>query len=126
MLVGWGIYLLGAKLGKVMDENTTISDLKDLVQRFVAAREWEPFHRSKHLAMSIAIEAAELMEHFQWNDADEGQALLAKPEKKMEISDELADILIYCISFANQADIDISAAVSAKLDRNEFRFPPVK
>ncbi len=108
-----------------MDEKTTVSDLKNLVQNFVAAREWEPFHRSKHLAMSIAIEAAELMEHFQWNDADEGQSLLANAEKKLEISDELADILIYCISFANQAEIDISAAVKSKLDRNEFRFPPV-
>ncbi len=108
-----------------MDAKTSIEDLKGLVKDFVAAREWETFHRSKHLAMSIAIEAAELMEHFQWNDADEGQTLLANAEKKLEISDELADILIYCIAFANQADIDISTAIKSKLDRNEFRFPPV-
>jgi NTP pyrophosphatase (non-canonical NTP hydrolase) len=76
--------------------------------------------------MSIAIEAAELMEHFQWTDADEGQVLLADAEKKLEVTDELADILIYCLAFANQADIDISSAIKSKLDRNEFRFPSIQ
>ena len=109
-----------------MDSKTSVEELKGLIRDFVAAREWENFHRSKHLAMSIAIEAAELMEHFQWTDADEGQTLLANNEKKNEISDELADILIYCLAFANQAEIDITLAIRSKLDRNEFRFPPVE
>ena len=108
-----------------MDGKTNVEDLKNLVREFVAAREWEVFHSPKNLALSIAIEAAELMEHFQWTDAEEGQALLADEEKKLEIGDELADILIYCLAFANQADIDISSAVRSKLDRNEFRFPPI-
>ena len=108
-----------------MDNTTTIADLKDLVAKFIAAREWERFHTSKNLAMSIAIEAAELMEHFQWAEIAEGQQDLNDPEKKAEIGDELADILIYSISFALQADLDISEIIRGKMTRNETRFPPI-
>ena len=107
-----------------MDKDTSVADLLEAVRRFVAEREWEVYHSSKNLAMSIAIEAAELMEHFQWRKAEDGQTLLEDPEKKAEIAEELADILIYCLSFANQAEIDISEVVLAKLAKNEFRFPP--
>lgn len=109
-----------------MDSTTTLAELKTLVGGFVAARQWEGFHTSKNLAMSIAIEAAELMEHFQWVTTDEGQKTLADPQKKAEIGDELADILIYAISFALQADLDISEIVRGKMARNETRFPPVQ
>ncbi|MCB2178641.1 nucleotide pyrophosphohydrolase [bacterium] len=108
-----------------MDKTTTIADLKDLVAKFVAARQWEQYHTSKNLAMSIAIEAAELMEHFQWAEIVEGQQDLNDPDKKAEIGDELADILIYAISFALQADLDISEIIQKKMARNETRFPPV-
>lgn len=107
-----------------MDKTTTIADLKDLIRKFIADRNWEKFHASKNLAMSIAIEAAELMEHFQWQENGEGQLLLNNPFKKAEIGDELADILIYCFSFAMQADLDISEIVRAKMEKNESRFPP--
>lgn len=107
-----------------MDTTTTIAELKTLVADFIAARQWEPYHTSKNLAMSIAIEAAELMEHFQWEDKAEGQQSLENPEIKAEIGDELADILIYAISFALQADLDISEIVRGKMSRNEGRFPP--
>ena len=106
-----------------MDESTTLADLKDAVRQFAAARHWEPYHTSKNLAMSIAIEAAELMEHFQWKTGAEGQEYMADDTQRAEAADELADILIYCLAFANQAGIDISTAVRAKLDRNEYRFP---
>lgn len=107
-----------------MDTNTTIADLKDLVRQFIAARDWEKFHASKNLAMSIAIESAELMEHFQWQENGGGQLLLDDPKKKKEIGEELADILIYCISFALQADMDISEIVRGKMEKNQGRFPP--
>jgi dCTP diphosphatase len=105
------------------DAETTVADLRAAVQRFVAARQWEPYHSSKNLAMSIAIEAAEIMEHFQWLTQEESGALLHQPDAKAAIADELADVLIYCLSFANQADIDISTAIQTKLARNETRFP---
>jgi dCTP diphosphatase len=108
------------------DESTTLSDLRQAVAGFIAARRWEPYHTPKNLAMSIAIEAAELMEHFQWTGNAEAQALLHEPHRFAEAADELADILIYCLSFANQTGIDISRAVLAKLERNEGRFPAVE
>jgi NTP pyrophosphatase (non-canonical NTP hydrolase) len=106
-----------------MDDQTTIAELRLAVQKFVDDRNWKKYHTPKNLSMSIAIEAAEILEHFQWRTAEESTRLLEDTEAYAEIIDELADVLIYCLSFANQADIDISRAVRAKLDRNEDRFP---
>lgn len=106
-----------------MDSTTTIADLKELVRGFIAERDWGKKQASKNLAMSIAIEAAELMEHFQWQENGEGQQLLADPAAKAEIGEELADILVYCFSFALQADLDISDIVRSKMEKNAGRFP---
>ena len=106
-----------------MDQTTTISDLRAAVEQFVHARDWERYHTPKNLAMSIAIEAAEIMEHFQWQSLEESQALLANATTHAEVADELADVLIYCLSFANNAQIDVSDAIYKKLTRNEQRFP---
>lgn len=106
-----------------MDESTTLDDLRRAVASFVDARDWNRYHTPKNLAMSIAIEAAEIMEHFQWGSLEEAQALVHDPDLRAEVADELADVLIYCLSFANSSGIDISTAVRAKLARNETRFP---
>lgn len=76
--------------------------------------------------MSIAIEAAEIMEHFQWISIDEGRQKMRDPELKAEVADELADVMIYCLSFANTCSIDVSQAIQMKLGRNESRFPVVQ
>lgn len=107
----------------MQDETTTFADVRSAVARFVASRDWEKHHTPKHLAMSIAIEAAELMEHFQWYDASESIARMRDEAERAEVADELADVLIYCLSFANSAGIDVSAAIGKKLVRNESRFP---
>ena len=73
--------------------------------------------------MSIAIEAAEIMEHFQWISIPEGREKMQNSESRAEVADELADVLIYCLSFANETGIDVSEAIKLKLDRNELRFP---
>ncbi len=106
------------------DQETTLAELREVVSQFIAARRWEPYHTPKNLAMSIAIEAAEIMEHFQWLAPEEASARLRDAAARIEIADELADVLIYCLSFANVTGIDISASVRAKLERNETRFPP--
>ena len=106
-----------------MDDQTTISELRQAVRKFVDDRNWAGYHTPKNLSMSIAIEAAEMLEHFQWRTVEESWDLLDDPEAYAEIVDELADVLIYCLSFANQADIDISSAIRAKLERNEGRYP---
>ena len=107
-----------------LDQTMTVRQLRAAVDRFVDARDWYQYHTPKHLAMSIAIEAAEIMEHFQWYSAQESTELLQDPEVKAEVADELADVLIYCLSFANSADVDVSQAILAKLERNEGRFCP--
>lgn len=106
-----------------MDKETTLAELKELVADFVAARNWEGYHRAKNLAMSISIEAAELMEHFQWANNSEEETLLADPARKAQVADELADVLIYALSFANSTGLDISQIVQEKMARNETRFP---
>lgn len=106
-----------------MDNSTTLAELRTLVADFVAARDWNRFHTPKNLAMSIAIEAAELMEHFQWLTVDEAQAHVADAERRAVVADELADVLIYCLSFANAASIDVAAAIHTKMARNQERFP---
>lgn len=106
-----------------MDEQTTVGELRAAVDAFVAARDWYKYHTPKHLAMSIAIEAAEIMEHFQWRTAADSIEMLRGEEMRAEVADELADVMIYCLSFANSADIDIASAIRAKIARNEQRFP---
>lgn len=105
------------------DKTAKISQLKALVGKFVRERDWEKFHSPKNLSMSISIEAAELMEIFQWYDPKEAAALLDKPQKSEHIKEELADILIYLISFCNLYEIDISAIVVDKLRKNKTKFP---
>ena len=106
-----------------MDKTTTVAQLKKMNWDFQEARGWLSFHKPKHLAMSIAIEAAELMEHFQWLDGSDSEAYLADEDNRQEVSDELADILIYCLHFANVTGIDVSEAIYSKMARNEGRFP---
>ncbi len=110
-----------------MDEQTTVGQLRAAVRQFVHARAWEVYHTPKNLAMSIAIEAAEIMEHFQWCTPEEARRSVLQDESlRAEVADELADVLIYCLSFANACEIDISAAIQKKLARNETRFPPMR
>ncbi|MFC4159569.1 nucleotide pyrophosphohydrolase [Chitinimonas lacunae] len=101
------------------DADTTLAELRELVRRFVAARHWESAHQGKNLAMSIAIEAAELMEHFQWHSNDAG----LDPAERAAIAEEVADVAIYTLSFCNRLGIDLAAAIAAKVAKNEVRFP---
>lgn len=105
------------------DANTTISQLQDEVQQFVLERDWAKYQTPKNLSMSIAIEAAEIMEHFQWNSSEESVHLIRESEIKNQVADELADVLVYCLIFANNAKIDITSAVRSKMARNQKRFP---
>jgi NTP pyrophosphatase (non-canonical NTP hydrolase) len=106
------------------DETTTIAQLRQLIADFIAEREWQGYHDAKNLSMSIAIEAAELMEHFQWARSDELPALLRDPARRAEVIDEVADIACYLLSLANALEIDLSAAVVAKVARNARKYPP--
>jgi dCTP diphosphatase len=105
------------------DAYTTLDALRQAVASFVSARDWQPFHSPKNLSMSIAIEAAELMERFQWLTTEEAQAAVEDSDEQFAVGDELADIIIYCLSLSNALDLDISSAVLGKLQTNEHRYP---
>lgn len=103
------------------DQQTTVATLKHWMAEFVREREWERFHNGKNLAMSLTIEAGELMEHFQWLTTDEvvaGQGL-----DRQGIEDELADVLCYALSLANALGIDITAAIEQKMVKNRLKYP---
>ena len=105
------------------DRVTTVMELRNAFREFVRARRWEDAHSPKNLAMSIAIEAAELMEIFQWSSLERSSDVAKTPEFE-HVREELADVLIYCLSLANRLDIDISAAIEDKLVKNAKRYPP--
>lgn len=105
------------------DTTTTLADLRHEVQTFVDEREWRQFHSPKNLAMSIAIESAELMEHFQWLENAEAKAVRDKPEVMQEVREELADILCFALSFANALEIDVSTALREKMVKNAAKYP---
>jgi dCTP diphosphatase len=105
------------------DATTTLSDLKRLVNDFVSRRDWHQFHAPKNLAMSLAIEAAELMEHFQWISAEESRRAAEEPERLEAIGDELADVLCYALAMANELGLDLSTAIRRKMAKNERKYP---
>src|SRR5687768_7082291 len=100
------------------DDQTTVADLRAAIARFVAERDWEPFHSPKNLAMSLAIEAAELMEHFQWITIDESRALAQDESQRAAVGEELADVLSYLLAMANALNLDLSATFQDKLAKN--------
>ena len=105
------------------DETTTVAALTKLVESFVAERRWEPFHDAKNLSASIAIEAAELMEHFQWLRSDELDRVKDDAEAMALVEEELADIIAYVVSFASTMGIDVSSALERKMKKNALKYP---
>ncbi|MCC7292655.1 MAG: nucleotide pyrophosphohydrolase [Phycisphaerales bacterium] len=105
------------------DQVTTVMDLRKHVAEFVAERDWQQFHDPKNLAASILIEAAELMEHFQWLRSDQLDAVRRDAAKCAEIREEAADVLAFLLSFANALDIDLSAALADKMKKNAKKYP---
>jgi dCTP diphosphatase len=105
------------------DSYTTVGALRQAVAAFVDARDWQPFHGPKNLSMSIAIEAAELLERFQWLTTEEAEAAVADPDERAAVADEIADVVIYCLSLTNAMDLDLSSSVLGKLKINEHRYP---
>lgn len=103
------------KLKKFSDATITIKELKDRAWKFQRERGWYPPDRS--LAVSIAIEAAELLEHFQWDD------YAKKPDHRSGAIEELADVIIYCLQLASRKKIDIAQAVHKKMKHNEEKYP---
>ena len=100
------------------DSNTTITELKKIVEDFVNERDWSQFHNPKNLSMALAIEAGELMDIFKWNTQEECESMMSEKNTRQEATDELADIMIYAIAFANRNNINISNAIDQKMIKN--------
>ena len=105
------------------DNHTTVAELKHLVNDFVERRDWHQFHSPKNLAMSLAIEAAELMEHFQWISTDQSRQVVEQPDQISQVADELADVFCYTLAMANELDLDLSSAMRRKMAKNEEKYP---
>ncbi len=101
-----------------------MSDLTGLQKRVITfrdARDWEQFHNPKDLAVSLLLEAAEFLEHFQWKSSDEIKTHLKK--KHQDVSDELADVLYWVLLIAHDMDIDLEKSFEQKMIQNEKKYP---
>ena len=105
------------------DATTTVAELKSLVEDFVTQRAWEPFHDAKNLSCSIAIEAAELMEHFQWLRSDQLSSVREDEAQMQQVREEIADVLAYVVSFASTMEIDLASALKDKMQKNAVKYP---
>jgi dCTP diphosphatase len=113
-------------MAALTDSATTISELKTRVLAFVREREWEQFHSPKNLSMALAAESGELMEHFLWATPEQSRAIAAEPAKRAKIADELADVVIYALEFANMTGLDVAGAIEAKMAANAKKYPVEK
>src|ERR1700752_346128 len=105
------------------DATTTLATLKDAVRRFAAERAWEPFHSPKNLAMGLATEAAELMEHFLWVDSEASRQVFCDPARLGAVADEMADVACYLLTLSTVLGIDLSDAIVAKIAKNAIKYP---
>ncbi len=115
-----------AAMAAFTDSTTTVAALKASVLAFARARDWEQFHSPKNLSMALAAEAGELMEHFLWAKPDESQAIATDVAKRARVADELADVVIYALEFANVTGIDVAAAITSKMAANAKKYPVEK
>src|SRR5947209_5302078 len=105
------------------DATTTVAALRDQVRCFNDERAWEPYHSPKNLVMGLAVETAELMEHFLWLDAEQSRALAGDPDRRAAVADELADVAGHLLNLSNVLGIDLSDAITAKMARNALKYP---
>ena len=99
-----------------MRSETTLTTLRDALRRFADERDWNQYHSPKNLAISVSLEAAELLEHFQWTGE-------AAPGAKQEIAHEMADVLLYLVRLADRLDIDLLEAAARKMELNAIKYP---
>ena len=103
-----------------------LTEITVRIRAFRDARDWMQFHNPKNLACSIVLEAAELLEHFQWKTPEESAAYAADPANKAQISTEIADVAVYLIELADNLGIDLLTAIDQKMAINEAKYPVEK
>ena len=98
-----------------------LRELRDALRDFAAERDWDQFHSPRNLATALAVEAAELLEPFQWLTDEQSRAL--PPEARAAVEEELADVLLYLVRLADKLDVDLPSAARAKMVRNAGKYP---
>ena len=106
-----------------MNPTDRLEALRAQLRAFVAERDWQQFHSPKNLSMSLAIETAELMEHFQWIEGESSRQVAADPAKLAAVRDEMADVFCYLLALANSLEVDLAAAVRSKMVKNAAKYP---
>ncbi|RPH67289.1 MAG: nucleotide pyrophosphohydrolase [Burkholderiales bacterium] len=104
--------------------DAAIDPLREFAQalrRFADERDWDQFHAPKNLAMALSVEAAELLEHFQWLGEDESRRL--PPEMLAKVGEEMADVLLYLVRLADKLDVDLVKAARHKMQLNAQKYP---
>jgi dCTP diphosphatase len=102
-------------------KSTTLSDLRNSLRKFTADRDWDQYHSPKNLAAALIVEAAELLEHFQWMTEEESKVLTAKQIAR--VSEEMADVFIYLVRLADKLDINLLEAAHEKIKQNAAKYP---
>ena len=108
------------------DAETTVGELIAEVRRFQKERDWKQYHSPKNLAMGLAIETGELLEHFQWVSEQASREVIGDEKAMAEIRDELADVLCYVLNLALELEVDLSEAFRAKMRKNAVKYPAEK
>jgi dCTP diphosphatase len=98
-----------------------LTELRDALRAFASERDWDKYHSPKNLASALSVEAAELLEHFQWMSEDESRSLA--PAQLEAVGHELADVLLYLIRLADRLGVDLAAAAHAKIALNARKYP---
>lgn len=108
-----------------MKGTSTTSDglaaIRDALRRFAAERDWDQYHSPKNLATALCVEAAELLEHFQWMTEEASKSL--SPEQLAKVAEEVADVLIYLVRLADKLDLDLLEAARDKIELNARKYP---
>ena len=109
-------------LSPSLNKNMNVKEIQAKLAKFAEERDWEQFHSPKNLSMALAGEAGELLEIFQWLTEEQSSLGSLSPDQLNDISDELADIMIYVLRLADKLNIDIDSAISNKVEKNAARY----
>lgn len=109
-----------------MDSETTIQELKDAVKKFCEDRDWDQYHNAKDLAIGVITESSELLDHFRFKSQDQIKKMFENPDKRTEISEEMADVLYFLLRLAQMNNIDLSTELKKKIEKNGLKYPVEK
>ena len=102
------------------DKDTNIDELKSMVNGFISERDWHKYHTPKNIAISVVLEASELLEHFQWSPPANEEI---DEQKRQQIAEEMCDVMAYLLSLANVLKIDVASSMAGKMQKNCKKYP---